>query len=102
MSAEPISPADSPVPGRPGDLSDVQHHLQTLWRARAAIVATAAVLGLAGAAVSLLGTRQYEAVATLAVSASRLNNQTPAPASPEAFIPLMTTQAVAAKVIALA
>lgn len=102
MSAEPTSPAANPVPGRPDDLSDVQHHLRALWRARAAIVATAAVLGVAGAAVSLFGTRRFEAVATLSVSASRLNNQTPAPASPEAFIPLMTTQAGAAKVIAAA
>ena len=63
MSAEPTSPAANPVPGRPDDLSDVQHHLRALWRARAAIVATAAVLGVAGAAVSLFGTRRFEAVA---------------------------------------
>lgn len=65
-------------------------------------MAAAVVCGIAGAAVSLLGSRTFEAVATLSVSASRLNDQTPAPASPEAFIPLMTTQAVAAKVIATA
>ncbi|MBP7776993.1 MAG: hypothetical protein KA371_07690 [Acidobacteria bacterium] len=79
---------------------DVRDQLLLLWRFRLAIVGAAVVLGAAAVLFSLLRTRQFEATATVAVSASRLNDQTPAMVSPEGYVTLMTTQAVAAKVIA--
>jgi polysaccharide biosynthesis transport protein len=79
---------------------DAREQLLLLWRHRWPILVVAAALGALAAGFSLARTRVFEAGATVSVSASRLNDQMPAPVSPENYVPLMHTQAVAAKVIA--
>lgn len=82
------------------DAVDVGDQLLLLWRFRVAITVAAVTLGALAVVFSVIRPRQFEATATVSVSASRLNDQTPALVSPAAYVPLMTTQAVAAQVIA--
>lgn len=79
--------------------ADVRAQLFLLWRHRLLIGALAVAFGGGGAVFSLVRTRQFEATATVSVSASRLGDQTPGRVPPETFVPLMTTPAVAGQVI---
>ena len=88
-----------PAPPEVRDSMDAREQLLLLWRHRWPITAAALALGALAAGFSLVRTRTFEAGATVSVSGSRLNDQTPAPVSPENYVPLMHTQAVAAKVI---
>ena len=100
MHTAPIRPLPEPdVSGSRQSSTEVRDELLLLWRQRVLIAGLALVLGAAGAIVSVVRTRQFEATATVSVSASRLTEATPARVSPETFVPLMTTPAVAAAVI---
>jgi uncharacterized protein involved in exopolysaccharide biosynthesis len=96
----PARTQTGPEPPEVRDSTDARQQLLLLWRHRWPILMTAAALGALAAGLSLLRTRTFEAAATVSVSASRLNDQTPTPVSPGNYVPLMYTQAVAAKVIA--
>lgn len=91
-----VDPDPAPLRGAPSDARD---QLLLLWRHRAVLVVLAVLLGAAGAAFSLLRTRQFEAAATVSVSSARLADQTPGRVPPDTFVPLMTSPAVAVKVI---
>lgn len=79
--------------------ADVRRQLMLLWTHRVMILIVALMFGAAGAVFSLARTRQFESSATVSVSAFRLADQTPGRVAPEAFVPLMTTPAVAAQVV---
>ena len=79
--------------------ADVRRQLMLLWTHRVMILIVALMFGAAGAVFSLARTRQFESSATVSVSAFRLADQTPGRVAPEAFVPLMTTPAVAARVV---
>lgn len=80
--------------------AEVREQIALLWNARLTVVATAVALAVFGAAVSLFSERKFEAVTVVAVSTARLTSQPAAPAAPDSFVPLMSSQAIAAKVIA--
>jgi uncharacterized protein involved in exopolysaccharide biosynthesis len=86
----------APMPPAPSDTRD---QLLLLWRHRVLILGLAVVLSAAAAVFSLVRTRQFEATATVSVSASRLGDNTPGRVPPETFVPLMATPAIAAGVI---
>ena len=79
--------------------ADVRRQLMLLWTHRVMILIVALMFGAAGAVFSLARTRQFESSATVSVTGSRLADQTPGRIAPEAFVPLMTTPAVAARVV---
>lgn len=89
-----------PEPPEVRDSMDAREQLLLLWRHRWPIIAAAVALGGLAAGFSFVRTRTFEATATVSVSASRLNDQTPAPVVTENYVPLMHTQAVASRVIA--
>ena len=94
------SRAQEPDGARADDVSaEIASQLRLLWRSRASIVVSVVVLGAIGGAVGLLRQRQYEASATIAVSAGRLGEQSPGLVPTEAWLPLLTTVAVQAKVV---
>ncbi len=83
----------------PPAFTDTRDQILLLWRHRLLLLGFAITLAAAGAGFSLVRTRQFEATATVSVSASRLGDNTPGRVPPETFVPLMTTPAVAARVI---
>ena len=96
----PARTQTGPEPPEVRDSMDAREQLLLLARRRWLILGVAAALGAVAAGFSLLRTRKFEATATVSVSASRLNDQTPAPVVTENYVPLMHTQAVASRVIA--
>lgn len=78
---------------------DVRDQILALWRHRVLILVLAVVLAVAAGVFSVVRTRQFEATATVAVSAWRLTEATPGRLPAEIFVPLMTTPSVAAKAL---
>lgn len=99
MDTTPELPETSSVAPTLRGSTEAREQLLLLWAHRWQIAAAAVAVAMLAAGVSLLRSRTFEATATVSVSASRLNDQTPAPVSPENYVPLMHTQAVAARVI---
>lgn len=83
----------------PPESSNTRDQILLLWRHRGLMFGLAVVLGAVAAVFSVVRTRQFEATATVSVSASRLGDNTPGRVPPETFVPLMTTPSVAASVI---
>lgn len=99
MEQQPPVPPRGPDSPVRREAVDVREQLLLLWRFRLAILGAAVLLGAAAVVFSLARSRQFEATATVSVSASRLNDQTPAVLAPGGYVALMTTYGVAAKVI---
>jgi uncharacterized protein involved in exopolysaccharide biosynthesis len=95
------SPTSSPLveTPAPSDVFDLRVHLVNLWRGRVTLAVLAALLGLAGGAVSFLGKRQYEATATLSVSPSMVGEQPTATLDALKFVPMVANQNVASQTV---
>lgn len=103
MTSLPLATPSTP-PGlrgpAPGPGFDLREQLLSLWRARVPILVLAIVLAGAGAILSLLGTRQYEATATLSVTPSKAGDPAgPNPALALSFVPLIGSHTVAQQVV---
>ncbi|HUU33476.1 MAG TPA: hypothetical protein VMW48_05395, partial [Vicinamibacterales bacterium] len=100
MHTVPLSPEADPTPpvARPAP-PDLRDQLMLLGRHWLLIVGLGAACGAAGTVYSITRARQFEATATVSVSGSRLVDQAAVRVAPETFVPLMTTQAVAAEVL---
>ena len=105
-------PSQVPAPGRrspasptivetpaPGDVLELRVHLVNLWRGRTTLALLAVLLGLAGAAVSLVARRQYEATATVSVSPSIVAEPTVPTLDALGFVTLVTNQNVAEQTV---
>jgi uncharacterized protein involved in exopolysaccharide biosynthesis len=93
-------PALSDRSAVPTPSSDSLEYLRLAWRRRHVTIVAALVLAAAGAAVSLVAPRRYEASVTVAVMTSRLTPQTEtAPGAVADFIPVVSSYAAAAPVV---